>query len=70
MKLADIDTTAMEFTEEELDYMGEVLVKAEEIRADKKLYELVESHMKKRADQITSVADLRKKHQELALKQG
>lgn len=56
-----IDTTQMEFTTEELQTMGEILLKAEEIKADKQLYDLVQKSMKKKAKAITSTEDLRVK---------
>lgn len=54
-----IDTTQMEFSEEELQTMGEILLKAEEIKADKQLYDLVQKSMKKKAKAINSTEELR-----------
>lgn len=54
-----IDTTLMEFSQEELQTMGEILLKAEEIEADKQLYNLVRKSMRKKAKAITSTEELR-----------
>lgn len=54
-----IDTSQMEFSTEELQTMGEILLKAEEIKADKQLFDLVQKNMRKKAKAITSTEDLR-----------
>ena len=61
MKISDIDTEQMEFSEEELDGMVDILTKAEEIKADKALYRLVQKQMRKSVKKIKSVSDLRAK---------
>lgn len=45
----------------DLDEKGEILVKAEEIKADDKIYRAVTKHMKEKANKITRIADLRDK---------
>lgn len=65
MKLEDIDTKKDGWTDEELDALVDILVKAEEIKTDSVLYKLVQQHMKKKKKKIDSVADLRAKEQEL-----
>lgn len=61
MKLEDIDPSQQEFSDEELKAMGEILLKAEEIKADHALYNIVEKHMKKQVKKIKSLSDLRAK---------
>ncbi len=45
----------------ELDHKGHVLVEAEEIKSDDKIYRAVTKHMKEKAAKITRIADLRDK---------
>ena len=45
----------------ELDEKGEILVKAEDIKADDKIYRAVTKHMKEKAGKINRIADLRAK---------
>jgi len=45
----------------ELDHKGNVLVEAEEIKSDDKIYRAVIKHMKEKANKITRIADLRDK---------
>jgi hypothetical protein len=67
MNLEDIDPKATEFTDSELDFMGQILMKAEAIRADSVLLRTVQKHMKGRAKEIRSIAQLRDKASEAAL---
>jgi hypothetical protein len=59
MKLEDLDPKKDEYTEEELSGFVEILIKAEQIKADSMLYRLVQKHMKRQKKKIDSVADLR-----------
>ena len=54
-------------SESELDHKGRVLVEAEEIKADDKIYRAVTQHMKSKAAKITRIADLRDKMAETDL---
>lgn len=66
MKIAAIDPTAAEFSGEELDAMVELLAKADAIRADRELHDRVKERAKNKAKEISSVAELRKKREELS----
>jgi len=47
------------YTEEELDEMGEIILTAEDIKADDKLFRLVQQHLKEKSGKITKIQDLR-----------
>ena len=47
------------YTEEELDEMGEIILTAEDIKADDKLFRLVQQHLKEKSSKITKIQDLR-----------
>lgn len=49
------------FSSSELDHKGNVLVEAEEIKADDKVYRAVTTHMREKASKINRIADLRAK---------
>lgn len=67
MNVSEIDTSQMEFSEEELDAMVEILTKAEEIKADPPLLKLVEKHGRKKVKSIESMSDLRRVASDKAL---
>lgn len=69
MKIQDIDPTKMEYDDSELDSMIDVLTKAEDIKKDSSLYELIKKRMKSKVKSIKSIGDLRNKANELALSQ-
>lgn len=50
-----------DFTEAELNEMGEVLLRADKITSDSKLHKLVIEHMKKKSERISKISDLRAK---------
>ncbi len=66
MKLSEIDTKKQEYTDDELDALVDILIKAKEIEGDSTLYKVVQAHMKKKTKAIKSVADLKAKAAELA----
>ena len=47
------------FTESEMDQMGEIILVAEEIKGDDKLFRLVQKHLAEKGDKITKIQDLR-----------
>jgi hypothetical protein len=61
MKLEDIQPGQLDYSDEQLKYAGEVLLKADEIKADKQLLTLVEDAMKKKVTAIKSLGDMRRK---------
>lgn len=63
MKIEDIDLSRMEFTPEELKFMGEIVMKAEEIKKDTMVFALVEKEMKKKSRAIKDLTDLRREAQ-------
>jgi hypothetical protein len=67
MKIEDVQTNKSEYTENELDGMILVLEKAEEIKADSTLFEILKGRMKKRVKSIKSLADLKSKANEKML---
>lgn len=68
MDIGKLDPTALEFTEEEMDALAEVLKKAEQIKNDKTLHRLVLKHIDKKVDSFKSVDDLRAHEKKLAAK--
>ena len=61
MTLDKIDLSQQDYTDEELGFMGKVLIKADAIRADKQVLSAVEKHMSGEAKKVRSIADLRKR---------
>lgn len=55
-----IDPKADEFSEEELETMAEIVLKAKAIQDDTMLMALVERHMRKKKRAIESLEDLRR----------
>jgi len=49
------------FTEEELDHMGEVILEAERIRDDDKIFRMVQQHLRDKGGEITRIQDIRDK---------
>ena len=47
------------FTEDEMEEFGEILLVAEEIKADDKLFRLVTDYLKKKSDKITDIQSIR-----------
>lgn len=47
------------FTEDEMNQMSEILITADEIRTDKRLFELVKKYMEEKKNKITKIQDLR-----------
>lgn len=47
------------YTESEMDEMGEIILVAEEIKGDDKLFRLVQKHLGEKGDKITKIQDLR-----------
>ena len=66
MDISEIDPTALEFTNEELDALGMILTKAQEIQKDLTLYRLVMKHIDKKIKDFKSVDDLKKHSMNLA----
>ena len=54
-----MSTTDYILTEKDLDYKGQVLVEAEEIKSNPEVYRAVTKHMKTKAAKINRIADLR-----------
>lgn len=66
-KEAKADVEDLDFSKSDLDEMGETLLRAEEIKKDQKVYILVQKHMAKKAQAISSLDDLRRKASALEL---
>lgn len=66
MDISKINPKALEFTEEELDALTQILAKAEEIKKDSTLYRLVQKHADKKITEFKSVEDLKKHSKNLA----
>ena len=47
------------FTEDEMEEFGEILLVAEEIKADDKMFRLVTDYLKKKSDKITDIQSIR-----------
>lgn len=47
------------FTVDEMDEMGEIILEAEKIRSDDKLYRLVQQHLEEKSKAISSIKDIR-----------
>lgn len=56
-----MDTEKYNLTEDDLDRKGRILVLAEEIKSDDKVYRAVTQHMMKKANKIKRIAQLRDK---------
>ena len=47
------------YTESEMDQMGEILLTAEDIKSDDKLFRLVQEHLEEKSGKITKIQDIR-----------
>jgi flavoprotein len=59
MDISQIDVKALEFTQEELDALADILVKAKEIQEDHTLMRLVSKHAERKVTEFKSVEDLK-----------
>jgi hypothetical protein len=69
MNIKDINTDQDEYTQEELEYMGEIIMKAEEIKANSMLFANVEKAMQSKVKKINNLSDLRRVAQDKAATQ-
>jgi chaperonin cofactor prefoldin len=53
-----------DFTEDELKELGDALLKADEIKADSRVYRLVQDYLREKGEQIEKVADRREEKSE------
>ena len=60
MDLNKIDPAALEFSDEEMDALVQILTKADQIQKDHTLMRLVQKHMDKSVKEIKSMDDLKK----------
>lgn len=58
------------YTEEEMDQMGEIILEAERIKGDDKVFRLVQQHLRDKGREINHIQDLRDKMAEDDLKHG
>ena len=47
------------YTESEMDQMGEILLTAEDIKSDSKLFRLVQKHLEEKSGKINKIQDIR-----------
>ena len=59
-----MSTTDYILTDKDLDYKGQVLVEADEIKSNPEVYRAVTKHMKKKAAKINRIADIRARLEE------
>lgn len=67
MRIAQIDPGKMEFSEEELDGMIDCLDKAEQIKKDQTLMQILQKRMKSKVKSIKSLSDLRARASQVEL---
>jgi len=58
------------YTEKELDEMGEVILEAERIRGDDKIFRMVQQHLRDKGGEINRIQDLRDKMSQEDLTDG
>lgn len=67
MNPLEINIQQDEFTDKELEALGESIMLVEKLKKDKPLWTAIQEQMKKKVKPIESMADLRMKAQEVAL---
>jgi len=67
-KEADKSPNEYEYTDVDLDEMGETLLRAKKIQADTTLYSMVMEHMNGKVKEINSLDDLRARQKEVELR--
>lgn len=67
-KEADKHPNEYEYSDADLNEMGECLIKAQKIQSDKKLYSMVKDYLDGKVNDINSLDDLRRKQKEVEMR--
>jgi len=67
-KESDAHPNEHEYSDYDLDEMGETLLKAQEIQSDPSLYAIVKEHLQKQVKRIRSLDDLRRVQKEVEMR--